>query len=213
MSITAAEVSPAELGMAGAEFPSTAAADVSLAGLAIASAEAACASHAARLNRVETCSSRVCSCADSTSPLPITCTIIPATCRMSSGAMPLSNPGWRTMASSSSLKEQSLPTHEVESLHVEVICQMRAHQFLCVPKVPPVGLPTRREHEEQRPYDGFGEPAAVNIRFEPCQLLRQILAMLGRLAGTGVAAVHRRAGSVQSWPAPAAGCTASNACA
>ena len=31
-----------------------------------------------------------------------------------------------------------------------------------------------------------GEPAAVNnIRFEPCQLLRQILAMLGRLAGTG----------------------------
>ena len=57
--------------------------------------------------------------------------------------------------------------------------------MLCVPEVPLVGLATRGQHKEQRPYGGFGEPAAVNIRFEPCQLLRQILAMLGRLAGTG----------------------------
>ncbi len=87
------------------------------------------------------------------------------------------------------------------------------HQLLCVPEVPLVGLATRREHEEQCPYDGFGEPAAVNIRFEPCQLLRQILAMLGRLAGTG------RGGASSCRLCPVMACTSgrlysvSNACA
>ena len=73
-----------------------------------------------------------------------------------------------------------MPTHEVaKGLHVEVAAQAGTHQLLCVPEVPLVGLATRREHEEQCPYDGFGEPAAVYIRLEPCQHLRQILAMLG----------------------------------
>ena len=107
-SSTAADVPLAERGMAVVDFASTTVAEVSVAGLITAGAEAACAWRSACSNKVETCSSLVCSCADSTPPLPITCTIIPATWRMSSGAMPLSNPGMAdTVASSSSLMSKA----------------------------------------------------------------------------------------------------------
>ncbi len=201
-----AEVSLAELGMAGAAFASspqrmchwqsvawrlsTSLHDrsrMSVAGLITAGAEAACAWRSACSNKVETCSSLVCLVRTAHRRCQSPARSSPATWRMSSGAMSFSNPGMAdTVASLSSLMSKACRrTRWRKACMSKSFAQVGTHQFLCVPEVPLVGLATRGQHEEQRPYGGFGEPAAVNIRFEPCQLLRQILAVLGRLAGMG----------------------------
>jgi hypothetical protein len=142
-SSTAADVPLAERGMAVVDFASTTVAEVSVAGLITAGAEAACAWRSACSNKVETCSSLVCSCADSTPA---------AANHLHDHPRNLSDVIRRYAVEQSGdgghrgvlvePHEQSLPTNEVaKDLHVEVVCQMGAREFFACRKCRPSASP------------------------------------------------------------------------
>ena len=117
--------------------------------------------------------------------------------------MLFSSPGMAdTAASSSSLmSEQSLATHEVaEGLHVEVVCPSWGAPVLLRAE----SAARRPRHaastEEQCPYGGFRLARRCNGRFEPLSILAPDTGDARASRWDGPAAVHRRAGSVQSWP-------------